>query len=52
MKRLLGFAGGGLVLFALITVPHDSASWVKDIGGGLSYAAQAIISFAHELIPS
>jgi hypothetical protein len=52
MKRVLIIAGAALVLFALIAQPAASASWVKEIVGGLGYAAQAVITFVRELFPS
>ncbi|HEY0501532.1 MAG TPA: hypothetical protein VGD48_37690 [Kutzneria sp.] len=52
MKRVLIIAGAALVLFALIAQPAASAGWVKEIVAGLGNAAQAIITFVRELVPS
>jgi hypothetical protein len=52
MKRVSILAIAGLVLFALISQPENSASWVKQIVGGLGYGAQAVITFVHNLFPS
>lgn len=52
MKRVLIIAGAALVLFALIAQPAASAGWVKEILGGLGYAAQGVITFVRELLPA
>ena len=52
MKRIPIIAGVALVLFALIAQPAASASWVKQVIGGLGYGAQAIITFVRQLFPS
>lgn len=52
MKRVLIIAGAALVLFALIAQPAASAGWVKEVLGGLGYAAQAVITFVRELFPA
>ena len=51
MKRIFAFAGVALVLFALIAQPENSASWVKQLVGGLGYGAQAVITFVGDLVP-
>ena len=52
MKRIMIYGGAALVLFALIAQPESSASWVKEIVGGLGYAAERIIGFVQELFPT
>ncbi|MEV6602815.1 hypothetical protein [Kutzneria sp. NPDC051319] len=52
MKKIMIFGGVALLLFALIAQPVSSASWVKEIVGGLGYGAERIIGFVQELLPT
>ena len=49
MKKIMIYGGAAFVLFALIAQPVSSASWVKEIVGGLGFAAERIISFVQNL---
>jgi hypothetical protein len=49
LKKILTFAGVGLVLFFLIAQPQEAAALVHNILGTLRGAAEALINFASTL---
>jgi hypothetical protein len=49
LKKLLTFAGVGLLLFFLIAEPTQAAQLVHNILGTLRNAAEAIVTFAKSL---
>jgi hypothetical protein len=49
LKKILTFAGVGLVLFFLIAEPTQAAQLVQNILGTLRGAAEALITFVKQL---
>ncbi|WP_197043411.1 hypothetical protein [Saccharothrix sp. NRRL B-16314] len=49
LKKILTFAGVGLVLFFLIAEPQQAAQLVHNILGTLQTAAEALITFVKQL---
>ncbi|WP_199441587.1 hypothetical protein [Umezawaea beigongshangensis] len=49
LKKILTFAGVGLVLFFMIAEPANAAQLVQNILGTLRDAAEAIVTFAKNL---
>jgi hypothetical protein len=49
LKKILTFAGVGLLLFFLIAEPSQAAQLVKNILGTLREAAEALITFVRQL---
>jgi hypothetical protein len=49
LKKILTFAGVGLVLFFLIAEPQQAAQLVQNILGTLRDAAEALITFVKQL---
>jgi hypothetical protein len=49
LKKILTFAGVGLLLFFLIAEPQQAAQLVQNILGTLREAAEALITFVKQL---
>ncbi|MBB4968310.1 hypothetical protein [Saccharothrix violaceirubra] len=49
LKKILTFAGVGLVLFFLIAEPQQAAQLVHNVLGTLRSAAEALITFVKQL---
>lgn len=50
LRRLLIGAAVLLLLFMLVSQPEQSATWVKELIGGIIYVFKAIITFVSTLI--